>query len=132
MVAPVRWATPGTDVICATKPFSSPMSTIQSARTPPPSPPMARTAMRIERGVSAPVIVVSSRCRGRGGPGQAALQEADDGPAQPRLQVVPPRRVVDDRGLVERGAQHGRVADLAAEPAADARVDDLRDRVLAE
>src|SRR5215213_7449043 len=45
MVAPVRCATPGTEVVCASQPFASPMSTIQSASTPPPSPPMAMIAI---------------------------------------------------------------------------------------
>ena len=47
MVAPVRWATPGTEVVCAHQPACSAMSTIQSASTPPPWPPMARTAILI-------------------------------------------------------------------------------------
>src|SRR5215469_986393 len=45
MVAPVRCATPGTDVDCAAHPSCSATSTIQSASTPPPCPPMARMAM---------------------------------------------------------------------------------------
>src|SRR5262249_52389398 len=45
MVAPVRWATPGTDVDCATHPWLSASATIQSTSTPPPCPPMAITAM---------------------------------------------------------------------------------------
>src|SRR6202045_3087660 len=49
MVAPVRWATPGTEVVCARYPEFSARSTIQSASTPPPSPPMARMAMLIDR-----------------------------------------------------------------------------------
>ena len=54
MVAPVRWATPGTDVAWATKPLLSARSTSQSASTPPPSPPMARMAIVIARVVWAP------------------------------------------------------------------------------
>src|ERR1700723_1082538 len=44
MVDPVRCATPGTGVVCARYPECSAKSTIQSAKTPPPSPPIARIA----------------------------------------------------------------------------------------
>ena len=47
MVAPVRCATPATEVVCAMWPWASPRATIQSASTPPPSPPMARMAILI-------------------------------------------------------------------------------------
>src|ERR1700685_1271735 len=50
MVDPVRCATPGTEVVCAQYPDPSARSTIQSARTPPPSPPIARIAIVIALG----------------------------------------------------------------------------------
>ena len=49
MVAPVRCATPGTEVDCACQPCASASSTIQSASTPPPWPPIAITATQIGR-----------------------------------------------------------------------------------
>src|SRR5262245_14707183 len=54
MVDPVRWATPGTEVVWARYPELSARSTIQSASTPPPSPPIARMAMLIERAGATP------------------------------------------------------------------------------
>src|SRR5436305_15321935 len=59
MVEPVRWATPGTEVVCARYPEFSARSTIQSASTPPPSPPMARMAMLMDRAVVTPAPVES-------------------------------------------------------------------------
>ncbi len=41
-------------------------------------------------------------------------------------------RIVDDRGAIERRTQHRRVRDLAAQPAADAGVDHLGDRLGAQ
>src|SRR5580700_3077899 len=72
MVDPVRWATPGTEVVCARYPECSARSTIQSARTPPPSPPIARIAIEIALGArlwsdaggaAAPFAIKTSRPR---------------------------------------------------------------------
>ena len=49
--------------------------------------------------------------------------------AHRRLEAVPAGRIGDQRGAVERRAQHRGVADLAAQPAADAGVDHLGDRL---
>ena len=43
--------------------------------------------------------------------------------------AVPPIRIEDDLGLVKRRTQNFRVANLAAQPAADAAVVDMRDRI---
>src|SRR5512134_3804304 len=109
MVAPVRCATPGTDVVCAIQPLCSPRSTIQSASTPPPSPPIARIAILIgsER-------IALPRARG------ASLQMADHDAPHVLAQAVPPRRVANDLRLVERRAQHCGVRHLATQTAADA------------
>src|ERR1700722_20051628 len=58
MVEPVRCATPGTEGDCACQPCDSASSTIQSASTPPPCPPMASTATQIGRSVVYRVGVV--------------------------------------------------------------------------
>src|SRR5437868_8012851 len=48
---------------------------------------------------------------------------------EPRDQLVPPRRVLDDFGAVERRAEHRGVRVLAAQAATDAAVDDRRHRI---
>src|SRR5207249_4657042 len=48
---------------------------------------------------------------------------------EPRDQLVPPRRVLDDFGAIERWAEHRGVRVLAAQAAADAAVDDRRHRI---
>ena len=48
--------------------------------------------------------------------------------AQRRDEPVPPARIADDLGAVERRAQHGGVRDLAAQAAADAALDHGGDR----
>src|SRR5262245_57671917 len=113
MVAPVRWATPGTEVDCAIQPWLSPSATIQSTSTPPPCPPMASTAMvtglagsSLDGGIMAFMGVAPS------GESDAALvapalQEADHRRAQPRDHSVEHTRIVDDVGPIERRAQHG-------------------------
>src|SRR3954470_21269765 len=125
MVAPVRCATPGTEVVCAMYPLDSPRSTIQSASTPPPSPPMARIAILIGciRFMRSSEGVAFAGARG------AALQVADDGAADALAQAVPAARVGDDLRLVEGRAQHRGVRDLAAQAAADAGVEHSRDWV---
>src|SRR5436305_13920461 len=110
MVAPVRCATPGTDVVCAKHPLASPRSTIQSASTPPPSPPIARIAILIgsER-IPLPRLRI------------APLQPPDHRAAHTLAQAVPAGRVAHDLRAVERRAQHGGMRHLAAQTAADAR-----------
>ena len=49
MVAPVRCATPATDVAWTYQPFCSASAISQSVSTPPPCPPIARMAMVIGR-----------------------------------------------------------------------------------
>src|SRR5688572_18512297 len=106
MVAPVRCATPGTDVVCAMYPLASPRSTIQSASTPPPSPPMARIAILIGWTLRCMRI---SECEAFARLGVAALQVTDDGAAHALPQSVPPVRIGDDLRLVERRTQHSGV-----------------------
>src|SRR5512134_1438105 len=118
MVAPVRCATPGTDVVCAMWPLCSPRSTIQSASTPPPSPPIARIAILI--GCTPVIVLRSSERVARAQPRIAPLQPADHRAAQALAQPVPARGVADDLRLVERRAQHRGVRHLAAQAAADA------------
>src|SRR5215472_11840710 len=102
MVAPVRCATPGTEVDCATQPSDSATSTIQSASTPPPCPPIAR--MAIDNGFSRDSwssvgfnasIIATSRKQdaARLAP---ALQPTDNSAADIGHQAIPPRRVEDD------------------------------------
>src|SRR5690606_22976574 len=134
MVAPVRWATPGTDVVWAHHLACSAMSTIQSASTPPPWPPMAR--MAILMGEPAwNVVLVMARPLERiliQALAAARLQQADDALAHLGLEQVPLSRVVDEVGPVERGAQHGGMGDLAAVSAADAGVVHMGDGVFFE
>src|SRR5262245_30609061 len=46
--------------------------------------------------------------------------------------TIPPRRIADDIGAVERRAQHRGMGDLAAQPAADAALDHGCDRIGAQ
>src|SRR5262249_61724259 len=46
--------------------------------------------------------------------------------------AIPPVRIADDLGAVERGTQHGGVGDLAAQPATDATLDHGRHRIAAQ
>ena len=61
---------------------------------------------------------------------QPALEEADHRLPDAVPAAILRRRVVDDRGAIEGRAKHGGMAHLAAQAAADARVDHLRDRIL--
>src|SRR5580704_8480403 len=128
MVAPVRCATPGTEVVCARWSPCSAKSMIQSASTPPPSPPMARMAILIGRTLAALMVGSVTSADGERAAVQAPLQRPDDEAAHARQEPVPAGWIVDDRGAVERRAQHRRVRDLAAQAEADARVDHLGDR----
>src|ERR1700678_1802797 len=109
MVAPVRCATPGTEVDWAYQPCASASATIQSANTPPPCPPMARTAIEIGRsnarsasGIRSPVNgAFTSRLEHEAAHLAATLQETDHGLAQPCEEAVDPGRVVDDVRPVE-------------------------------
>src|SRR5882724_1522815 len=98
------------EVACAASPACSAAATIQSVRTPPPWPPSA--AIRIERGRAASVIMR----RGTSG----RLEPADHPRPHRGEGALPGARIADHARLVERGAEHGRVRDLAAEAAADA------------
>src|SRR3546814_19789394 len=91
MVAAVRCATPGTDVVCSHQCACSGISTIQSARTPPPCPPMAR--MAILMGVSVcgveGVVMVSRLYRNVFQPRlSACLQMGNDALAHPVEEAV--------------------------------------------
>src|SRR5690349_16766792 len=113
MVAPVRWATPGTDVDCAWKPWRSAVCTIQSARTPPPSPPIARTAIFNGR-------MLASGCIADLPCSQAALQRLDDGIGQPARQPLEPASVANHFDAIEGRAEHGCMGHFPAVPACDA------------
>src|SRR5262249_10680046 len=117
MVAPVRWATPGTDVDCAIQPSPSPSATIQSTSTPPPWPPIAKTAMLTGLAGSSvdggSVAFISlgpfrpERCGAGRVPVAPPLEEADYGGACPCQQAVERIRVMDDVGAIEGGAKYG-------------------------
>src|SRR5262245_3855055 len=88
---------------------------IQSASTPPPSPPSAAIRMVTGRSGNA---MVSGR-----------LEPADDPGAQAIDPAVEDVRVLHDLGAEERRAQHRRVRHLPAQAAAYAGVVDVRHRV---
>src|SRR5579862_9969588 len=121
------------------------MSTIQSASTPPPSPPMARMAIVIARGGCGTVPVAAEESSGRvsAGSGTSAedgreaavdtsLQEADDCTPEACGQALESRRVRHESGPVERRAQDCGVGDLAAQTASHTAIDDRCDRIRAE
>src|SRR3569623_3628971 len=133
MVAPVRCATPGTEVDCATHFCASHSATIQSTSTPPPWPPIASTAM-------ASGFVVSSATReestfigsriDRHALRAPRLQPTDHASADPREEALERTWIVHDLGAVERRAQHRGFRHFAAIAAADARIIDGRDRIV--
>src|ERR1700732_2344600 len=105
----MRCAMPGTEVSCAMSPLCSARSISQSARTPPPSPPMAKIAIVIGRVLvsnGAFIADFSGLCRQQLPTCQSLLQEPDYGVAHAGLEAIPPGRIVDDGSPVERRAQH--------------------------
>src|SRR5882757_3815861 len=100
MVAPVRWATPGTEVDCAIQFWLSASATIQSTSTPPPWPPIASTAMQSGRvwsmadGFSMMFIVLSNQRKAT--PVAAALQETNDAATQFCHELIEAGRVIND------------------------------------
>src|SRR6266511_1142081 len=60
------------------------------------------------------------------------LEPADHAPAEPGERSFPGARVMDHAHLVEGRTEHGRVGDLAAEPAAYAGLVHVSDRIIAE
>ena len=132
MVAPVRWATPGTEVDCAISPWASRQRHDQSTSTPPPCPPIASTAMAVGRRVSsrgAGVIVSTISGDAAARRRATTLQKTDRHGAQ-ALDSSIPSRIDDDVGPIKRRAEHGRLRHLAAIAAADARIVDRRDRLV--
>src|SRR5256885_6237933 len=103
------------------------MSTIQSASTPPPSPPMAKIAILIGCVITRPSEGVLGAALGL-----AALEPADHARAHALAEAVPARRVADDLRLVEGGAQHRGMRDIAAVAAAHAALEHGGDRVGAQ
>src|SRR5215510_3744129 len=106
-------------------PLCSARSMIQSASTPPPSPPMAKIAMVSGRVLvsNGAFIVASPGCRSCGDQlttRQPLLQEPDHLVAPARLEPIPSAGIVDDRGAVERRAEHCGVRNLAAQAASHA------------
>src|SRR5689334_2569704 len=131
MVAPVRCATPGTEVDCAIQPCSSARATIQSANTPPPWPPMAKMAIVSGLSVASWVLmltvaftVLSSVRKSDARIGAAGLQPADDRSADSRHEPVPTCGIEDNVGPVERGAENRSLRHLAAIATADTAVVD--------
>src|ERR1700704_4796221 len=116
MVAPVRWATPGTEVDCARKPSASAIWIIQVANTPPPCPPSAAMQSLIGRSGVAPPSLMSERVA-QAAPLAAPLEESDDRRAQPIHEAIPARRVVHELGAVEGRAQHRGVRHFPAHSA---------------
>src|SRR5690349_25086998 len=109
MVAPVRWATPGTEVAWVSQPWFSVSATIQSTSTPPPWPPIASTAIAIGcRASRRCVATVSGLMASTSGSGELQpalrappLQEADDRLAPSGDDAGPPARVADAVGAAE-------------------------------
>src|SRR6185437_5323158 len=64
-----------------------------------------------------------------GGLAGVTAKPADHLLAEAMRKAIAPGRIADDLGTVERRAKHGRMRDLAAESAADARFDDRGHRV---
>ena len=62
----------------------------------------------------------------------APLQDPDQGVANPRGESLPESRIGYHVGAVERRAEHSSVGHLAADPAADAAVENRGDRVSAQ
>src|SRR5688572_4430317 len=110
------------EVAWAASPACSAAATIQSVRTPPPWPPSA--AMRIESGRGAGDVMTEGTS-GRLEPADHPCPHCGEG-------ALPGARIADHARLVERGAEHGGVRDLAAEAAADAALVDPRDGIVAE
>src|SRR6476661_7640753 len=126
--APVRWATPGTEVPWTKCPAEIAAACSQDASTPPPSPPSAaiRSVMGLASGMRS-LRRHESGCRL-----PAAAEEAHERCRCPPLQPVPAARVLDDVDLREGGTELGRVRDLAAQPTAHAVVVDVGDGVGAQ
>src|SRR5271156_6987385 len=130
MVAPVRWATPGTDVLGARYPPCSARSTIQSASTPPPSPPMARIARVRARGAalsalselkgaielaSTPnVLVPASAGNSRDAAVNSPLQKANHGNAQAGFRIIPPTWIGNNFAAIKGGAKPRGMRNFAA------------------
>src|SRR5438034_9517723 len=106
------------DVAWARRPAWVAASTIHSVSTPPPCPP--RAAISTETGRRAALMPAARACR---------LQEVDHPPAESLERSLTPAGVVHHARLVERRAEDGRVSDLAAEPATDARLVHVRHRI---
>ena len=130
----------------ACQPCDSASSTIQSASTPPPWPPIAITAMQTGRSaVNRSGVSLSAFPRGRSSaerPHQSAktmrrasrrrCRKPITDAAQPGHEAVEPGRIVDDVGAIERRAEHGSLRHFAAIAAADAIVVDGGDRIVLE
>src|SRR5262245_6760337 len=135
MVAPVRCATPGTDVDWAIKPWLSANATIQSISTPPPCPPIARIATEIgllpmgTMGVSA--FMRSDPSAERDPASVAtALEKTDHRGAHACQEPIKDRRVMNDVGAIKRGTEHRGFRHLTAIAATDAGVIDRCDRIV--
>src|SRR6185437_2535653 len=91
----------------------------QFARTPPPWPPRAAMVSLIDRseGILQPLALTPP------------LEETNHRTAHLRQQPIPTRRVVNQLGPIKRWAQYRGVRDLAAYPAPDTAVIDMRDRI---
>src|SRR6266545_4644457 len=126
------------DVAWAGRPAWAAAATIQSVSTPPPCPP--RAAIITETGRRAALMPAARSCRlpiHTGCPFIPAahsyrLEEADRPPAESLERPLTPAGVVHHARFVEGRAEDGRVRDLAAEPAADARLVHVRHRVVAQ
>src|SRR5690606_6389734 len=101
----------------------------QSARTPPPCPPIARMARVIGRSRLTAFI---GSCKAEPFRFAAALQAPGDAGAAPRQAAASAGRVGDDVGAVEGRAEDRRIGDLAAIAAADTGIVDRRHRIVAE
>ena len=140
-MAPVRCATPGTEVDCATQPWR-----LGQLDDPVGQHAAALAAHRDDRDRDRPLgriaaagrrqpdrLVRSCQRLEREPPAVAApLQPADHAHRDRRLEHVPAARIVDDVGAIERGAEHRGFRDLAAIAAADAGIVDRRNGIVAQ
>src|SRR5690625_1254704 len=128
MVAPVRCATPGTEVVWAIYPLCSPKATIQLARTPPPSPPIAKIAILI--GLTCMLVQPYELKRvSRALSVATTLQPADHGATHLVHELVQTGRIIDDFGTIERGAKYRRMRDFATQTTAHTAIDHRSHRI---
>src|SRR5579859_3140756 len=110
------------------KPHCSPISTIQSASTPPPSPPIAKMAIVIARAgelVRLPLDDISMlfallSCDSFETTLAPTLQPCDQPGSHSRFYAIPARWVGNNVGAIKRRTQTRRMRHLSAQTASHA------------